>query len=308
MVRQQKEITGVISALVTPFMQNGEIDKDGLAQQIEFMCTSGVSGFFIGGTTGEGAYLSTAEKHQIITVTDQASAGQYDIYAVCIQPSTRAVLSEMEVLLNGVPSYIAAVPPFYYSMTIEAIIDHYITIADASPVPLILYDIPQYTHNPISLEIIQKLSHHDNIIGIKDSTGNFIRFSSMMRDQLIDKHFIWIQGNDYLDAVSLIIGADAIVSGLSNVFPSLYVTMFNAYVHHDLDAMLKAQQRIQQLAGIISVAQGNDISAVKASLEYLHRCSRWLRTTALSASDEVIQEVGRILRDDSLFQEGGLGL
>jgi len=290
---------GVICALVTPFTHKGEIDKDGFVRQLEFMCGSGVNGFFVGGTTGEGAYLSPMEKQQLVAITKQVSERRQAVCAVCIQPSTRAALSEIEILLKAEPDYIAATPPFYYSMTPKAIVDHYIAIAKASLVPLILYDIPQHTHNPIPLEVIQELSWHDKIVGIKDSTGDFVRFSRMLALSA-DKSFIWMQGNDYLDAVSLIIGANAIVSGLSNVLPTPYVRLFNAHVRHDIAAVLTEQQQIQKLARIIFAAGGNDISAIKAALEYLGRCSRWLRTAALSASDKAIREVGKILQECGL--------
>ena len=300
MSNYQKEVKGVIPALITPFTQGDAIDMDGLVYQLEYLSGSGVNGFFIGGTTGEGAYLSTAEKQQLINTAQQVSNGRQAICAVCIQPSTAAVLSEMRILLKTNPDYIAAVPPFYYSMTPKAIVEHYITIADASPVPVILYDIPQRTHNPIPPEILQELSQHSNIIGIKDSTGDFVRFSRMLGNHLVDESFIWMQGNDYLSAVSFMIGADAVVSGLSNVFPTPYVRLFDAYMHHDVTTMLAEQRKIQELAHIIYAAGGNDITAVKAALEHLGRCSRRLRVTALSASDKVVLEVGKIV--DELVQ------
>ena len=91
------------------------------------------------------------------------------------------------------------------------------------------------------------------------------------------------------------IGASAVVSGLSNVFPAPYVSLFNAYEQHNVPAMLVEQRRIQELARIIYTVEGNDIAAVKAGLEYLGRGSRRLRVAVLSASDRVVSDVGRIL-------------
>jgi dihydrodipicolinate synthase/N-acetylneuraminate lyase len=288
------DLKGVIPAVISPMNEAGDLDMQALETQLEYLCGSGVHGFFIGGTTAEGGYLTSAEKIKALELTRQISDGRQYLCAACIQPSTRSVLVELDEVMKHGPDFIVAVAPYYYGSDTQGIVDHYTKIADTSSVPVILYDIPQHTHNPISIEAIQELSGHSNIVGLKDSTGNFSRFCRMLSASPIGDLAL-IQGDDYLDAFSLIYGADAIVTGLSNIIAEPYVRMYNAAISGDRDTVLKEQRLIHDLAEIIFISGGSPIVAIKAALEHLGRCERWMRVRGLSPSDDTVSGVGRII-------------
>ena len=157
--------------------REGRIDFDLLEKQAAYLSEAGVHGFFIGGTTAEGAYLSTAEKGEVFKVVRRVTEGKQFLCAAYIRPSTAAVLEEMRALEATHPDYVVAVTPYYLSMRQEDILEHYRRIAAAAPAPLILYNIPGNTHNPIALETVLELAEEKKVVGIKDSTGNFIGFS-----------------------------------------------------------------------------------------------------------------------------------
>jgi 4-hydroxy-tetrahydrodipicolinate synthase len=268
--KEKPQLRGVIPAIITPMDEQGKIDFDLLEKQAAYLSGAGVHGFFVGGTTAEGAYLSTGEKGEIFKVVRRVTEGRQFLCAAYIQPSTAAVLEQMGALEATEPDYIVAVTPYYLSMRQQDILQHFRRIAAAAPAPLILYNIPGNTHNPIALETVLQLAQEKNIVGIKDSTGNFVDFSRGVLGKS-PEGFVWIQGEDYLDGPSLMIGCDGTVPVRS------------------------CQGRINTLYGIIRLC-GNSIAAAKAAAELAGRGSRWMRQRSQSLSDAQMKEVAGILR------------
>ena len=288
-----KHIRGVIPAIFTPMDERGNIDYRLLEKQARYLSEAGVNGFFVGGTTAEGAYLSTDEKGEVLRVVRGVMAADQFLCAAYIQPSTRAVLQEMAALVDTAPDYVVAVTPYYLPAGQEDILEHYRLIAAEAPAPLLLYDIPGNTHNPIALETILDLAEEKNVLGIKDSSGDFAQFSEGVLGDSPDG-FLWIQGSDALDGPSLMIGCDAVVTGLGNARVEPYVDMYRAAVAEDWQTVKECQARINRLRGIITLC-GNSIAAVKAAAEISGRGSRWMRQKSTSLSDGTIQAVARLL-------------
>ena len=291
--KETKQLKGVIPAIITPMNEQGRIDFDLLEKQAAYLSKAGVNGFFIGGTTAEGAYLSTEEKGEVFKVVRRVTEGRQFLCAAYIQPSTDAVLEQMRALESTEPDFVVAVTPYYLSMRQEDILEHYRRVAAAATAPLILYNIPGNTHNPIALETVLELAEEKNVVGIKDSTGNFIGFSRGVLGPSPDG-FVWIQGEDYLDGPSLMIGCHGIVTGLGNARIEPYIQIYRAAQDGDWRTVRECQARINVLYGIIRLC-GNSIAAAKAAAELSGRGSRWMRQQSQSLSDEQMNEVARIL-------------
>ena len=293
--KEKPQLGGVIPAIITPMDEQGKIDVDLLEKQAAYLSGAGVHGFFVGGTTAEGAYLSTEEKKEIFKVVRRLTEGRQFLCAAYIQPSTDAVLEQMRALEATAPDYIVAVTPYYLAMRQEDILQHFRRIAAAAPAPLILYNIPGNTHNPIALETVLQLAQEKNIAGIKDSTGNFVDFSRGVLGKR-PEGFVWIQGEDYLDGPSLMVGCDGIVTGLGNARIEPYLRMYEAAERGDWGTVRQCQGRINTLYGIIRSC-GNSIAAAKAAAELAGRGSRWMRQRSQSLSDPQMKEVAGILRE-----------
>jgi 4-hydroxy-tetrahydrodipicolinate synthase len=294
-VKDNNQLQGVIPAIITPMNERGEIDYGLLERQAAYLSEGGVHGFFIGGTTAEGAYLSTEEKAEVFKVVRSITAGRQFLCAAYIQPFTVAVLEQMRALEATEPDYVVAVTPYYLAMRQEDILEHYRTIAAAAPSPLIVYNIPGNTHNLIDLETVRELAEEKNVVGIKDSTGDFIGFSRGVLGKNPDG-FVWIQGEDYLDGPSLMIGCHGIVTGLGNARIEPYVQIYRAAREGDWQTVKKLQARINELYAIIRLC-GNSIAAAKAAAELAGRGSRWMRQKTQSLSDEQMREAARILEE-----------
>ena len=293
--RDNNQLKGVIPAIITPMDQQGKIDYRLLEKQAAYLSEAGVHGFFVGGTTAEGAYLSTEEKREVFNVVRRVTGGKQLLCAAYIRPSTAEVLGEMHALEATAPDYVVAVTPYYLSMRQEDILEHFRRIAAVTPVPLILYNIPGNTHNPIELETVRELAREKNIAGIKDSTGNFIGFSRGVLGEN-PEGFVWIQGEDYLDGPSLMIGCHGIVTGLGNARIEPYVRIYRAAQEGDWQTVRECQARINELYGIIRLC-GNPIAAAKAASELAGRGSRWMRQRSQSLTDGQMKEAARILEE-----------
>lgn len=293
-MRSAKILHGIIPALITPLKQDGTIDFALLEKQTAYLADAGVDGFFVNGTTGEGPYLTTQEKIEVFQAVQQVSAGRQFLCLACLQASTQAVLDEMRAFESLTPDFVVSVSPYYYGAPQDVIVEHFTAIARAATVPLILYDIPSRTHNPMALETVLRLMPVENVVGLKDSSGDFIKFSRGVLTRK-DQQFAWIQGEDYLDGPSLLVGADGIVTGLGNVWIDPYLAMRQARQQGNHADVLQAQQQINALYEVINVTGGKTIPAIKAGAALFGRSTPWMKTSALTLNEEEIAQVKRVL-------------
>jgi 4-hydroxy-tetrahydrodipicolinate synthase len=294
MASHKKELAGVISAPLIPLSEKGKLDLATLQKQISYLIESGINGLFVNGTTGEGAYLTLEEKLAILRTVKEVAAGRVFLCAACIQPSTPQVLTELDEVLKIEPDFVVAVSPYYYSLPQDAILRHFREIARRSSVPLIAYNIPQCTHNPLSFDTIQGLAHEENIAGIKDSSGDFVSFGRGLSADF-PSHFSWIMGEDYLDGAALLMGARGIVSGLSNVWARYHVELYNAVRAGDKAGALRNNALIHELYGIHRVTGGKVIPALKAGAAFFSRCTPWMKIPGLELSEHETSQVRLVL-------------
>jgi len=289
-----KKLEGIIPAVITPLEENGKIDFKLLEKQVSYLSSAGVHGFMVNGTTSEGPYLTTQEKIETFKLVKKVIDGKQFLCAACLQPSTSLVLEEIRAFESLEPDFIVAVTPYYYAVPQDVILQHYRKIAQNSPAPVILYNIPGRTHNPIALESILELASVENIAGIKDSSGNFIAFTRGVYTELRDD-FAWIQGEDYLDGPSLLAGASGIVTGLGNVWIEPYLEMYNETRKENTSGVHQAQKRINALYEIIRTTGGKIIPAIKAGTMLFGRSTKWMKIPGLSLNEDEIAKVREVL-------------
>ena len=292
-----KKLHGIIPAILTPLDGNGEPDLDLLTKQTEYLASSGAHGFFVGGTTAEGAFLSTKQKRVIFESVKEVSNGRQFLCLAALQPSTPQVVTEMHLLEDLEPDFFVAVTPFYGMKDQQTIKDHFTILARESSVPLILYNIPGRTQSPMAVKTVLELSQLDNIAGIKDSSGDFIFFSQGFLGKYPDD-FIWIMGEDALDASALLLGAGCIVTGLGNIRIEHYVDMFNAAKEGNTEKMKECQRIVNRYRSIFNVcpaAKGN--AAVKSGAAFYGRASRRMIMPSMNLNDEEYSKVEKLLSD-----------
>jgi 4-hydroxy-tetrahydrodipicolinate synthase len=291
----KKKLEGVIPALILPVNENGKINFKFLEKQAAYLISAGVDGIFVNGTTGEGAWLTTEEKIQVFKTVKKVTKGNQVLCAACIQPSTEIVINEIKAFEKLEPDYIVAVTPYYYSISQNVIIEHFKKIAQYSSIPLIVYNIPQCTHNKIELSTILKLAQEENITGVKDSSGDFISFARGVYTS-VPKSFSWIQGEDYLDGPAFNCGANGIVTGLGNVWIEPYIKMYQAAKARNNSRVNEIQKEINNLYELIQVTGGKVIPAIKAAVTLLGRSNKWMKISSQTLSEQEVEEVKRIIK------------
>ncbi|GAB4116485.1 MAG: 4-hydroxy-tetrahydrodipicolinate synthase [Candidatus Caldatribacteriota bacterium] len=299
-INSKSILTGIIPAVITPLEQDGKICIELLQKQVDYLASSGVQGFFVNGTSGEGAWLSIEEKIVIYKIVRGLKKQGQFLCAACIQPSTEMVLREVDTFASLEPDFIVAVTPYYYKVSQNDILYHFQKIADYSPFPVILYNIPQHTNNNIEISTILELAKINNIAGIKDSSGNFINFSRICLSDL-PKHFSLIQGEDYLDAASFNIGADGIVTGLGNVYIKPYVDMYLAAQSGDFKRVIDKQRQINALYEIIQITERKVIPAIKAATSLLGRSHQWMKISSQTLDVHEIEKIKMVLHNLNLI-------
>lgn len=291
----KKRLQGIIPAIITPISEDGNIDLKLLEKQAEYLINGGVQGLFVCGGTGEGAYLKTEEKKRVFRAVKEQAEDRVFICAAVINSNTRDVLEEMKEIAFIEPDYIVVTAPYYYSMSQNDILTHYRRIADEAPAPVIIYNIPSTTYNYIELETVQVLSEIKNIAGVKDSSGNFVNFIRGLLENS-NKDFSWIQGEDYLCGANFLVGADGVVSGLSNVRIEPYVEMYQAALIGDKNKIQECQADINFLYKMIHLF-GNGNAVIKAATEIYGRGSRWMQIPSMTLGDTQIKMIHNILNE-----------
>lgn len=289
-----QRLHGVIPALAVPMGEDGAIDMERVARQASYLAQADIRGVFVGGTTGEGAYLTGEEKLELLRLVKGLLPRDVALCAACIQPSTGQVIEEMRLLGQIGPDFVVAVAPYYLGVSQEAILEHFRRIAASAPAPLILYNIPQNTHNPMRLETILELAAEENVAAIKDSSGDFITFTRGVLTPTPGP-FVWIMGEDLLEAPARLLGAGGVVTGLGNVWIDPYVELDRAARKQDTPGIREGQRKINELFRVVLAAGGRGIPAIKAAMELLGRGRRHMRLGSLTVTEEELKRIRQVL-------------
>ncbi len=280
--------TGV--ALVTPFYANGNIDFKSLDKVLKHTA-KGVDYFVVLGTTGEPATLDEEEKKQVLHYVKENNPSKLPIVYGIGGNSTREVLHQLsENKFEGIDA-ILSVSPYYNKPSQEGIINHFQAIADASPVPVILYNVPGRTASNVTAQTTLKLSQHDNIIGIKEASGNLEQCLLIAKER--PKNFLLISGDDMLTIPLASIGGDGVISVLANAYPLLFKKINEHILSRDF---AKASKELFKLVDIhpMMYEEGNPVG-IKFILSKLKICSPEVRLPLLRASESIQQKINSAL-------------
>lgn len=281
--------TGV--ALVTPLNADGTVDRDGLAALLDHVTKNGVDYLVINGTTGESATTSNEEKQQILDLTVSHNKGQLPILFGIGGNNTAEVIAKTKSFnLKGVDG-ILSVCPYYNKPTQEGLYRHYQAIADASPLPIVLYNVPSRTGVNMSAKTTIKLAGHSNIIGIKEANSDLtqaIEISNVAGDD-----FKLISGDDMLTVSMIAIGASGVISVLANAFPGQFSSMVKSALNNDF---AKAAVSVRKFCAInpCLYEESNPVG-IKQSLELMGICKRHVRLPLVEASEELRKKIQNCL-------------
>jgi len=279
---------GIGVALATPFLEDQRIDFESLKRLIDYVISGGVNYLVVLGTTGESATLTASEKAQVLKAAVEYNKGRVPLMLGLGGNATQKLLDEIEATeFYGVAS-ILSVSPYYNKPTQEGIIAHYKALADASPVPLVLYNIPGRTMSNLTASTTLTLSHHPNIVGIKEASGNLEQCMQIAAS--MPKDFLLLSGDDLLTKPIQSIGGSGVISVLANAIPAT----FKILIEGDSKASLEAAYSLLELNSLM-YQEGNPVGLKNLLLHQGILSSDQVRLPLLRASKELSHKIHQAL-------------
>lgn len=295
-------LTGILLPTTTPFTADGEFDSQGLTANLEAWNQTGVSGYVVLGSTGERVHLDEAEYVQVIETARQAVPEGFAFIAGAGQQSTRGTSREIEGAASaGAEAVLVITPNFYRSaITQETLVTHYTAVADSSPVPVILYNMPDLTGITIEPETVARLSEHENILGMKDSSSDVARFAESVG--LVPEDFPMMIGNGTVLREALDAGAYGGILAVGCAVPELCVEIYRASKRGDSNFATNLQEKLRPLARAVTKTYG--IGGLKTAMDLAGFVGGPVRAPLQRPSDTAIAEIRQLLSEAGLaFQQ-----
>jgi 4-hydroxy-tetrahydrodipicolinate synthase len=294
-----QDLRGVLLPIPTPFDAAGNVDFAGLSANIAKWNTTGISGYVLLGSTGERVHLDEREYLEVIETARAGIEQRPDgltFIAGAGQQSTRGTINEIKRVSEAVTvdAFLIITPHFYRpSITQQALTAHYQSIADVSPAPVILYSMPALTGIKIEPETAARLSEHENIIGIKDSSADLDGLRETIK--LARQDFAVLTGNGTVLSQALGAGACGGILAVGCVAPDMCLEIFRAVASGESERALSLQTKLTPLAQAVTTRFG--IGGLKAALEMKGYVGGFVRAPLAQPSEEAREEIRRCLEE-----------
>ena len=287
---------GVAPALVTPMFADGQIDYQGLKRLVQHVTDGGVDYMVVHGTTGESATTDKNEQKAILDfIKEHNSKNLPIVYGIGGNNTPNVVQSLKDIDFQGIDA-ILSVCPYYNKPGARGVIAHYTAIADASPVPVIMYNIPGRSGINMSSATTLTLAQHPNIIGIKEASCIIEQIMEINKDKPED--FLLISGDDVQAVPTIACGGVGIISVIANAIPKKFTEMIHFALEGDF---LKARTMLGSFLAIdpLLYEEGNPVG-VKKILELKGICGSDVRLPLMKASDELAERMVMVIAKDNL--------
>jgi 4-hydroxy-tetrahydrodipicolinate synthase len=283
---------GVFPALITPFNADNKIDVASFKHVVEYVEKGGVAGVVACGTTGESATMSTLEHMDLIDLTVDC-ANTTVIAGTGSNNTTEAVELTRHAYDAGADA-VLIISPYYNKPNNAGLIAHFSSIARCADIPVILYNVPSRTGQDMPLEVITELAKIENIVGIKEASGNPVKVSRIIENTM-DDDFVVLSGEDGLTLPLMCMGAVGVISVVANVVPEKMVDLVNAVQNNDLQTAKALHYELAPLTRVL-FSETNPIP-VKRAMNMLGLANGRLRLplAPLSRENEMVLE--EVLKD-----------
>jgi len=267
-------IKGVIPPMVTPLLEDMELDLKGLNKLIEHLLKGGVHGIFLLGTNGEGPSLAYDVRKQLITEASKIVDGRVPILVGITDTSITGSLEIADHALQTGADALVVAPPYYFPISQDEMVRYLEVLVPELSLPFLLYDIPSCTKLHLSLETIRKAKEL-GAIGIKDSSGDLTTLYTLIEEFKGLSEFTIIAGAELFLPETIIYGGHGVVAGGANIFPRLFVDLYEASCDCDLERIKSLRQKILRLhheVYTLDNSSTSSIKVIKGALEHLGIC------------------------------------
>ena len=290
------EIKGIIPPIITPMNEDESVNEAELRRQVNRQIAGGVHGIFCFGTNGEGYILNDKEKEKILDAVIDETDGRVPVYAGtgCISTKDTILQSQMAERMGA--DVLSVITPSFAAASQNELYEHYKAVAEAVDMPIVLYNIPARTGNALAPATVARLSHIPNIVGVKDSSGNFDNMLQYIEQTREQKDFAVLSGNDSLILWNLLAGGTGGIAGCANVFPEVMASIYNYFIAGDIENARKAQDSIRSFRACFKY--GNPNTIVKTAVGLLGYPVGRCRAPFNQVPEEGVEALRRVLDED----------
>lgn len=291
MISSINDLKGILLPTTTPFDNNGRISTTDITSNIQAWSARGVIGFVVLGSTGERVHLDEREYLEVIEVSRAASESILIVGAG--QQSTIGTINEIKNAARAGAQAVLVITPYFYrtAITQEMLINYYTAVADAAPAPVLLYSMPPLTGIKIEPETVARLSDHQNIIGVKDSSNDVAGFRRTV--ELCPHDFAIMTGNGTVLLDTLRAGATGAILAVGCVVPEVCVEIYRLFTDGELERAQRLQTALIPLATAVTTKYG--IGGLKAALDFAGYRGRSVRAPLRSPDDAARAEIKDLL-------------
>jgi len=272
-VFELQRLTGVLVALITPMTQEGRVDEPAVERLVEHVIGGGVHGLLALGSTGETASLDERARRTMLEAVVKAAGGRVPVICGVAQSHLGAARGEVEAASRLGADAVLVAPPFYYPTDQPGVLAFYRELAAGAELPVMLYNIPQFTKVVAEPATVATLAREGTIRGIKDSSRDFEYFEGVCIATRDLPAFRIFTGSDTMLLASLAMGGAGTICGAGNIAPAMVVRIFEEYVRGDIEAARAAQDRLYEV--VVAVRSGVFPLAIKAALHMMGICEPW---------------------------------
>jgi 4-hydroxy-tetrahydrodipicolinate synthase len=268
-------LKGIIPPMITPLKSNDELDRKGVEKLIEHIIGGGVHGLFLLGTNGEGPSLSYRIKKEFVKLSCEIIQGRVPVLVGITDSSFSEAMVMAEYSKTVGADSVVVAPPFYFPATEDEMINYVEKLAAVTPLPFVLYNMPMHTKINLTIPTIQR-ARELGCIGVKDSSGDMANIYMLIDAFKDDQDFAVFVGTELYTSDAVIGGAHGSVAGGANVFPKLFVDLYDASVRRDLETVAFLKDQIVWLCNTmyqVSPSAARITIAFKSALSVMGICS-----------------------------------
>ena len=292
-----KSFAGAGVALVTPFTRSGDVDEAALRRLVKRQVEEGIDVLVPCGTTGESATMTAAEQERVIAVTVEAAGGRAPVLAGAGHHDTRAAVERTRAAAAAGADGILSVGPYYNKPTPEGFYRHFAAIAEASPRPVVVYNVPSRTGSNIDAKTQLRLAGVENIAGVKEASGNFAQVMDILRSR--PAGFLVLSGDDARTLPLMALGAEGVISVVANQVPGPMHELTAACARGDFAEARRLHSRLLPLMNL-NFVESSPIP-VKASLAMMGLCEESFRLPLCPPTEPTREALRGALRDLGLL-------
>ncbi|HWB99688.1 MAG TPA: dihydrodipicolinate synthase family protein [Bryobacteraceae bacterium] len=304
-------LEGVVVPMVTPLTASGDVDGAGLDRLTEFLIAGGVHGLFALGSTGEFVSLTWEKQRQVLERLVRRAGKRVTVYAGVSSNCLDEIVSRAAEAAEIGADVAVVLPPCYYRLSQAELIRFYSYVADRSPLPVVMYNMPFRTNNNIEPATVDALSTHPRIVGIKDTVGDMARTLEILGRVRERDDFAYLHGNELLSLPAILYGARGLVPAIANFEPADLVAAYEAARRRDLANLPRWQARIQGLMRVFGLLESRPqdsttlrLKAIKAVLEIMGICESHMAQLDEPADSEQMEKIRQFAAAEKLVRAG----